>query len=281
MNTNEPFLISFNPKQWSNIIKFSKFFGKPFTKDAKIYSGVQISLSHIDKCENLINLTNSILPGLDIDEQEVQSNGYSSAKYSKMIAALYETIICELYSILDGLRITIHGIYKGIEKVQLGSVKKMFERAKNNEYGYNFPVEINDLLSNAYDSWYKELRKLRVEFTHGEVGGIHKDKDQINYFHRSRGPKGVIKSIDIKINKFLEEILDFLDDIYDYFYKELDVIEKEIVCGFYKGRCYQRIVKPENILTFDSGICMSKNWFEKNENFKCPMRKTCGAYTKV
>ena len=278
LNADNTFLIYFNPGNWSELKKFKFFVDKPYERNHFLNKGLQTSLSHLDKCENLVKLANNLIKGIDIDEQELNDRGFTSATYSKMVAALFETIVCELFSVLDGVNLSIFGLFKGVEKIQRKSVEKMFKRAFKNDYGEPFPKEVNSVLSKAYHKWYMDLKEMRVEFTHGEVGSVNKVDDRIDYFHTSLSDSNVIHDIVSIINSHTENVVNLINEIFGYFYSQLEGVTKEIPCGFYQGRVYQRTVGPEVNLTFNSGKCLSKIWFDENQIFKCPMRTQCGAY---
>lgn len=52
------------------------------------------------------------------------------------------------------------------------------------------------------------------------------------------------------------------------------------MCGVYKGRMYERMVAPEAAISFSSGRCWSRAWFETEEAYECPLREQCGAYER-
>jgi hypothetical protein len=64
------------------------------------------------------------------------------------------------------------------------------------------------------------------------------------------------------------------------FFVRLLPIEREAMCGVYKGRMYQRMVAPSVDVSSQSGRCLSVNWFSKEPGYECPLRDSCGAYQR-
>ena len=198
-------------------------------------------------------------------------------------AALTETLICELYAALDGTRRAIFGAYRREQGVQNESTKKLFSRATGNTYGAGFPEVVRLALCDGDATWFPSLRRLRSEVTHGEVGSCHLDMDTgtVNYMHTALGKDTralVIKDVIGSVNEFSTNVRGLVDTVFGHLYSRLEPREFRVMCGIYNGRLYERIVRPEGTLTFHSGRCASKAWFQTEPRLECPLRVRCGAY---
>ena len=88
----------------------------------------------------------------------------------------------------------------------------------------------------------------------------------------------VIDDIVGEVNKFSQAVFELMEAVFGYLYAKLCPVESKLPCGFYKGLLYERYVAPGAVLSFASGRCFSKVWFESEAGHQCPMRHRCGAY---
>jgi hypothetical protein len=51
------------------------------------------------------------------------------------------------------------------------------------------------------------------------------------------------------------------------------------MCGLHQGKALIREIRPEPIITFDSGRCLAVNWIEVDGRPECPL--LCGAYYRA
>lgn len=280
---HDRFLLMFAPEVWTPPAKLKQFLGEPFQVTPQAQESIQSCTDHSRKFEALASLVNRIRPTLILDRQELESNGYSPATRSSEFAALIEVLVCELYSVLDGLRNSIYWLFRGINGVQKKSTGKLFSLAAEGKYSSEFPENIRWLLAEANSAWFLELRRLRTAFTHGGLGSCHFDSktNMISYMNSSLGTeKGalVIEDIEALVNRLSGSVFALQQKIFDGLYEQLTPVETPQFCGIYKGRMYMRKVTPEKELSRNSGICDSNQWFENEPDYFCGLAKTCPAY---
>ena len=217
------------------------------------------------------------------DLNELERDGYTPASHSREFAALIETLFLELYSSLDGVRRVIYSVFRRVQGVQNKSTETLFQRAHNKSYGVGFPEEICALLDSAYITWFPRLRKIRTEITHGDIGSCHLNTktNLVQYMHaRLRNADGPLIMEDVigEVNEFYRNVSSLVNELFSFFYAQLEPVDVKVVCGFFKGRVYERVVTLGEDLSFNSGKCFSRSWFERGENPLCPLKDSCGAY---
>jgi hypothetical protein len=280
------FGLTFAPWRWSAMERLRPFVGPPFKVERDVRKGVRMSDGHLGKFRILVRLANDHAPTMEQDRAELEAHGHTPALRSKEYAALVETLICSLYSAIDGIRLAIYGAYKGISKVQKGSNGELFDLASKKNYGPGFPEPIRAALDEANKTWFPDLRKYRTELIHGEVGSCHLDSktDKIIYMHSALGSATralVIKDICAELSRLHASVFDLAEKVYGYLFTQLEPVTRRTICGFYKGRVYERDVAPSPGLSLDSGTCRSLTWFEKEPGYECPLRGECGAYARA
>lgn len=283
----DKFLLWFAPEYWPEVDKFQKFMGAPYEITRELRKGVRTVSSHLQKFNLLVGIANQFQEHLIEDYNELERNNYTQMTRHKEFAALSETLICELYSCLDGVRRTLYAIYGHgrVEGVQNQSTNALFARASDNRYGSGFPETIRVQLASAYTTWFPELRNLRTQVVHSDVGFCSTDPDTgvISYKRdpfEPGEPVFLIEDIVEKINELSITVIQLTNDVFGYLYSQLELVDHRVVCGQYMGRLYERAVAPEKALSFDSGTCLSKTWFENEPGLECPMRYKCGAYAR-
>lgn len=282
---HDRFLLMFAPDGWAPPAKFLKFLGTPYQVTPQIQESIQFCVDHTRKYEVLASLANRIKPTLILDTQELETNGYSPASRANEFSAVIEILVCELYSVLDGLRYSIYWLFHDIKGVQKKSTSKLFSNAAENKYSKEFPESIRQLLAEAYSSWFLELRRLRTAFTHGGLGSCHFDEkaNKVSYMNSSLGTQSqalVIEDIEAEINKLSLSVFTLQHKIFEILYEQLEPTETTQICGIFKGRVYMRRVLPEKNLNRDSGVCNSNHWFESEPDFFCQLAKICPAYNR-
>lgn len=280
------FLLMFAPEKWSSITKFQQLMGPPFEINREIRKGVNSAGNHMAKFTVLAGLANRLTDQLVEDSAELTEKGYSPAIRSKEFAALIESLFCELYAALDGVRRTLYAAYKKVKGVQNGSTEKLFKRASENQYGPEFPEDIRAVLATAFDSWFPRLRLIRTEVTHGDIGSCHLDEksEKVFYMHGGLGSGTralVIEDVVADLNQQSVSVSALVEAIFLSLCSKLEPVERTAYCGIYKGRFYQREVVPSADMTFDSGRCKSRVWFDKEAGYECPLRQSCGAYQRA
>jgi hypothetical protein len=277
------FILVFAPECWTSLTKFQKFVGPPYENLRELGRGASAADNHLAKYTVLARLANRLKDRLSEDDAELAETGFSSASRSKEFAALVESLFCELYSALDGTRHALHAAFKNVRGVQDKSTERMFKRASEKEYGPGFPLEISDALAAAYESWFPSLRKIRTEVTHGDIGSCHIDREtqKVCYMHMGLGSATrafVIKDVIAELNQHWQSVSGLLESIYGTLFGSLLPVTRTQVCGFNLGKFYERQVAAAADLSRNSGVCMSRNWFEKEPGHECPLRHDCGAY---
>ncbi|WP_071335134.1 hypothetical protein [Burkholderia contaminans] len=282
---HDKLLLAFAPEHWTAAGKFKHFLGRPFTTNAegvrKAQSAIQTVIDHTHKYNVLAGLANRLLPTLAEDVRELHENGHTPAERSQEMAALFETLVCELYSVLDGVRDSLYWLYDGQFGLQKKSTEKLFTRAKDQAYYAELPVGIRDALAKAYDDWFPELRELRTAFTHGSLGTCRLNvQTNIVFYMGSNGGRR-IDDIVAKTTGFASAVHTLHQKIFDELYSHLIPVETIHFCGFYKGRGYSRYVSAEPGLNWGSGRCQAREWFENEAGYRCSIADQCPAYARA
>jgi hypothetical protein len=280
------FGLMFAPERWTSITKFRQMMGPPFEINRELQKGVSSAENHLAKFAILAGLAKRLKERLTEDQAELAEKGHTPAIRSKEFAALIEALFCELYAALDGVRRTLYAAYKKVKSVQNESTEKLFKRAAENKYGAEFPEEIRAALASAFATWFPKLRSIRREVTHGDIGSCHVNEQTqaVFYMHAGLGSATralVIDDVVEELNQKLTGVSELIEIIFRYLCSKLQPVERTVFCGIYKGRMYQRDVAPSPDLSFGSGRCKSRAWFEKESEYACPLRQNCGAYQRA
>ncbi len=282
------FGIVFRPALWSPLERFQTFPGEPFQHIREMCRGAKTVSDHLGKFEVLAGLVNRLAKEMHLDDAELQARGYTPAVHSKEYAAIVESLITTLYSALDGLRQTIFWGYRNVRRVQNKSNERLFRYATDKEYGEEFPGPIREALADANANWFPELRRIRTELTHNEIGHCHWDPktDKITYLHGGLGiarRAHIIEDVPKVLTDMYSNVNGLVQSVFEFLAEQLWPSERVVICGYYRGRIYQRRVALTPDITFDSGTCESRQWFDKPEEQenKCPLRGYCGAYARV
>ncbi len=279
------FLLQFAPEQWTPLRKLRYFLGPPLPPDGNVRIGLRDCEQHLDKVEVLWRVADRLRPNLALDREELDRFGGTSNLHSQELAAVYESIICALYSALDGLRTFIFGLYRNVPRVQNGSNGKLFDRAAGKEYGPAFSEEIRVLLAEARDSWFLRLREIRTELTHGSTGTCHLDKatKEVRYLNegvKRDGGAFFLDDIEGVLRTFDRQVRELVYSIAAHFFPQLEPTPQFHMCGMYRGRWYGRMVAAAPDVSFADGHCLSYDWFEKESGYFCPLAGRCPAYER-
>lgn len=282
-----PTVFTYIPEMWDYVDRFAKWYGVPFRDSQALSDGLKTITGHRGKFKILAERATLLVPELIEERQILNQRGYSSEAKAREFAGIIETLICELYSCLDGLRNTIHTIYKDIRGVQKKSTEKMFKNTVEGKYGNGFPPEIYALLKAAYEDWFPELRRLRVELTHGRVGTCSiQDDSCISYIHYGLGSSlennvFIIENIIDWINAHANHVNILLNTICKFWFNQLEPREVIEMCGIHQGRAIIRAIVVTEPVNQDSGLCLFRHAFEEEPDWACPLRDSCAAYTRV
>jgi hypothetical protein len=127
---------------------------------------------------------------------------------------------------------------------------------------------------------------LNTQLIHGDVGSCHLDlkTGKIVSMHSALGSATralVIEDICAELSRLYGSVFDLAEQVYGHLFSELEPLPRRTICGFYKGRVYERDVAPAPELSLHSGTCRSLSWFEKEPGYECPLRGECGAYARA
>lgn len=283
---DDTFLIRFTPERWNWSEKFGNFVGVSRAFDREAQRGTSTFIDHLAKFDLLAGLANRIGPDLKKDQDELTRAGYTDSRFHREFAALVEVLVTELYACLDGLRRLLYSVFKNVNGVQNQSTEKLFRRAVEGAYGDGIPLVIVEALTAASESWFPGLRTLRRELTHGQTGSCHleRNSDRIGYLHGGLGDKRrafVIDDIVAQVNRWREGVVELAEVVFAEMYSKLEQVPLPQVCGFYRGRLYERRVVPSAALSFNDGVCMSKQWFMSTDGLRCPLQRGCGAFART
>lgn len=264
--------------------RFLQFLGPPFPVTRRLSDAVRSCADHIAKFNVFASLASDLHPKLALDLEELNRHGYTQANHSRQFAAMVEVLVCELYSILDGIRYTLFALYGRCRGVQQKSTSQLFSRAAEQAYGADFPEEIRALLAAAYGEWFSELRRLRTAFTHGGLGFCSLDSsgNRVSYMNPSLGDTTahVVPDIVSHVTYLSSSVFQLVDGVFGYLFSRLDPVETDQMCGVFRQRIYMRRVAPSAELNSGSGHCASRQWFDSEAEFRCPRAETCEAYRR-
>lgn len=282
---HDRFLLSFIPENWDAAKVFGTFPCKGVSNQKLFKRGINSVRDHLEKYRTFAGLANKLIPGFEVDREQIESDGFSPAVHSKEFAAVVESCVCELYSALDGVRDVIFTVYNDVQGVQKKSNEKLYRKAFDNEYGENFPSELNEILSKVYKEWFKNFRGFRTEMIHGSLGSTSMDHEtkKIRYFHQGMGGNGnslIMEDFVAFISDLYVKVLSHLNEVFGFLYRSLPLSPTSVVCGIYKGRFYERLVEPDVPLKNESGYCVARQWFDNLKEFKCPLLSECKAYER-
>jgi hypothetical protein len=280
-----PTVFVYMPEQWDYVDRFAKWYGPPFPASSMLSNGLQAIRGHRNKLETVAKRATQLIPELIEEHRQLDKKGYSNMAKAQEFTALLETLVCELYACLDGLRSTIYGIYERIQGVQRKSTERLFKYASEGKYGDGFPPEIYILLKVAYEDWFLNLRRIRTELTHGRVGSCSVQEElKISYMHFGLGTETrafIIDDIIGWINTYIEHVNTLLNEICKFWLNQLEPREVLEMCGFHNGRFMGRAIVITEPVTQDSGLCIFRHMYEEEPELACPLRFTCAAYERV
>ena len=280
MNTL-PTVRVFAPEYWGEVGKFKQFCATTHDFNSTTKKAVSGIRGHFDKALKLHALAAKLAPNMSIDNAELQDKGATSAANSLEVSAVLEEVFTELYSSIDCASKVVSSIYKRCQRMP-DSTRKLFWRAAHGEIG-GFPAELQAAFVKA--TWYDELRMLRDELTHSDVGSCRLTQDgKISYMHTGvkRGDSVlVIPDASAKFDELFVGVNLFLGDIFHFLNQGLRPEPVDAFCGFLFGRGYARKLTIAEHIDFNCGVCQSRQWFDNEPAFRCPFAPNCGAYVRA
>lgn len=272
---------TFAPEQWGQIDLFTTFFASSFPSakpvERRATSGVG---SHLRKAIVLRALSMHIAPTLVIDHQQLSEKGYTPAERATELAAVVENVFTELYSSVDCARKVLSARFpvRGMPD----STRKTFSRAQSGKFDGLLPDGLVAAIKEA--DWYEPLRTLRDELTHSDIGSVHQDQTTgiVSYTHRGLGTGEqafIIEDIFARMDADIQAVNQFLGVLFFHLNALLTDATTVQLCGLHQGKALIREIRPEPVLTFDSGKCLSVAWIEVDGKPTCPL--LCGAYWRT
>lgn len=277
-------MIMFDPTKWGELTKFQRFVSSTYYFDVYTNSALSGVEGHFQKYNVLMGLAQRMIPKLVEDEEELMKQGYSTAIRSKELAAIIETLFCELYSCVDCTRKVIGSIYGKLPGITGKSTTRLFANAATEGViDDRVPVEIRKALAEA--KWFSRLRTIRDTIIHSNVGSCGEDNGKVSYFHerlgKNMGNTLAIDDVFQDVSMYADNINKFLGCIFQALNDTLKDEATPQMCGIFSGRLYERFVSPHEAKNTHSGKCKSYEWFENDVHPTCPFVKSCGAYAKV
>ncbi len=280
-----PILIYFAPDQWSEVRKFSMFNSPTYDLGRLGFKALGAVQGHFQKAQILRNLAHRLAPTLVEDREEVDKQGYTLAIRSQELAGVVEAVFDELYSTVDTTREALKPLYGNCRGYTSKSTRKLFKAAADGKLDERIPENIRQALADAERDWVSNLREIRDEITHWDVGSCFMHDDgRISYSHGGLGtPTRAYSMEDVmeEIQKYEAAVENFLNIIFGTLNATLEDEETEQFCGIFNYRVYERFVSPREARDFDSGRCKSYEWFEDDDKPTCPLTDRCGAYGRM
>lgn len=285
-----PIIIMFAPEQWGSVTKFSKFANTTYKftkKSANALNGIE---GHIQKYFTLRTLAERLIPSLQEDLRELEEQRYTPASRSKELAAVIETLFCELYASLDCMREVLRAVLRDQNKKPLQGIpevktSRLFSNAAEGKLAPEVPVAISMALASAHNDWFPKLRDIRTGVTHFDVGhcslGGNKKVNYMNVGLGSRERAYVIEDVFERLTEFEKNVNQLLGVIFTELMQTLEDTPTRQFCCVFEGHIYERSVTPGEAIDNNSGICVSYKWFEKKNSLPCPLARTCKAYNRA
>ena len=278
-------VIVFAPDRWGEVLKFRHFarstYNLPPYADAAL-AGVD---GHYHKYVILMRLAQRLAPKLVEDHEELTNQGYSEATRSHELAAIIDTLFCELYSAVDCTRTVIGSIYGKLRGVPTKSTSKLFRYAAEGSIDERVPFEIRNSFAEAYADWFPRLKKIRDAINHSDIGSCSDHEGKISYYHKCLGTTNynILVTDDVfqEVSKYADHVNKFLGSVFHSLNGTLNDVDTVQICGIFHSLYYQRFVSPNEARDFHSGKCESYESFEKGMMPTCPFADKCGAYARV
>ena len=281
---SERFLRSFAPEQWGQVERFLNFYSTTHRFNKRTNACVRGVASHFHKALTLQSLANRLRPSLARDNEQLEAEGYSPAPHARELAAVIETILCELYASIDCTATLLSAIYGKLPGVPSKSTRNLFTNAAKGKIDGRFPKPLLDAIVKA-EPWVVGLRDIRDTISHSDTGFCHLDSETgiVGYMNPAMGPSDrahVIDDIFAEVEEYFSSVNKWLGATFLFLNSELKDIETQQFCGFFSGRMYTRLVRPSEATSFHGGRCQAYLWFEKEGNPTCPRVEECGAYKR-
>jgi len=270
----------FAPEAWGEVDRFCVFFAASFPeatkREKRALNGVS---AHFQKALLMRSVAERLLPTLEVDRSQLESQGFTPAAQARELAAVIETAILALYSSVDCARQVV--FFRCPVRGMRDSTRGTFEAAQSGRLEA-LPIELLSAFKEA--NWFQPLCALRDSLTHWDTGTIHQDRSsgKLRYFHEGLGTSNrahVIEDILARLDSDSQAVNLFLGQVFRYLQRLLKDRPTQVTCGMHNGRVLIRRLHPEDNLSFQSGVCLSTNWIEVDGVPKCPL--LCEAYKRA
>lgn len=271
----------FQPEYWGEVDKFIKLSTTTYefkNYEQRVLLGVK---NHLLKSQRFFQIAKQILPDLDVDAKELRENGYSPARNRRNLAAALEGAITEIYSSVDCAAQVLYFVYGPTSRGFKKSTRRLFRDPQ--KITGSFPEALKEVISRV--DWYDELRNLRDELTHGDVGSCYRDTatGNVEYTHSIFGAgeeRHRIDDVFSWVKERGEKVNTFQGQVFRELNRTLKAGSMQQVCGFIDGRVLIRELDTSQPMDFNNGFCISYIWFEKPGMPSCPFQDKCGAYAR-
>lgn len=273
-------VLMYAPEQWGEVERFKRFFQESYSfPELERRAVVGVSAQFLDAIR-LLSLARKLLPNLDIDEAEMEAQGFTPAANAAELTAVFEAAIRCLYSSVDCCAKVFRAVYGPQARGFKTGTRFLFQSFEKID---GLPVELKNALREA--DWYRPLMHLRDELTHYSTGHCSKDRETgtVRYMHTAvkGGANGLIIDDAIGWADALARSIDgFLGATFHVLNQGLSDRRVFQMCGMTQGRVLHRYVSVKEAVDFHGGSCGSHHWFDLPEHPTCPFAPTCGAYSR-
>ena len=153
-------LLMFLPERMGWAERFAKFYEPTYRLKDLQKRNVTGVTNHLRKSIVLYGLVQRLRPNLDIDQNELQTRGFTAANNSNEFSAVFESSILELYSAVDCTAQIIIALFKKNARKLGDSTRTLFSEFEKIEGA--FPEEVKAILRGI--DWFHDLRVVRDEF---------------------------------------------------------------------------------------------------------------------
>ncbi|MES3054562.1 hypothetical protein O6V14_02855 [Sphingomonas faeni] len=271
----------FAPERWGQVDRFRTLSSTTYNfrgHEKRVLAGVE---NHFHKALTLFGMAERLLPSLAIDESELEEKGFTSAQNARNLAAVLEGVITELYSVVDCTAKVLHIIYGPTSRGFRESTRRLF--AETQGISGSFPDRLKVLIGAS--EWYEDLRKIRDELTHRDVGSCSHDRETglVRYYHSSLWDGERLKPIE-DVFGWARDSIDAVNFFIGTVFHELNsnIVAGTVtqMCGMVQGRMLMRLLDAAEPIDFNNGACLSAQWFDKPDEPRCPFVDNCGAYNR-
>tara|TARA_R110002049_G_scaffold8841_5_gene46879 strand:- start:319 stop:1152 length:834 start_codon:yes stop_codon:yes gene_type:complete len=264
--------------------QFERFHSSTYQFPTRVVRAIGGSKAHFSKAITLQNLAKRLAPNIDLDEAQMETQGFSPSANAHEICTVFEASILELYASLDCAWQVFVEAFSKARGMPTDSTRKLFLKLQDGKhFGAPFPSELGTLIADAH--WYPRLLHLRDTLTHSDTGSLHKDQETglLRYMHtsiKSEGKPLFIEDAFVWFKELLNDLNTFLGNAFRIMNLTLGETRVHQICGFVDGRILMREISYLEEIENTGGICMSKVWFEEPQNPTCPFKSTCPTFNK-